>query len=418
MLVGAPDGGWTARIGETLSPLPAHSMKSTWLMLFAALALCSPRAGAAEEAKPAPAPGAAVAQPQEPSIYDRIWSLATLYKNDENHILEELDFTGRLQFDYYNVTSDQGDNNFFEIRRFRLGGDSWWADRHVQLKGTVDTALRSYHTDTVFYNRITEAFVNFRVAEAASVRVGKFEPHFGYDREFSDIQQKFFERSFFDDNVFNHTGNDYVTGASVLGKVGNYGYQFAVLSNNVGNEFGNLNGGESYLTELSYDFSKQLGWDKALWAVDYMHMHDNDHSTVFDTMHNAVAMYFDSQKDRVGFVTQLGYGDGIGRKGDIYEVMLMPSYFLIPKNLELILRYQLGLGSKDNAITTLNRQESTIGHFTGDTYNAIYLGLNYYLYGQKLKLMLAEQFADLTGGRGPNEGFRGATTLVGLRMYW
>jgi len=263
--------GWTARIGETPSPLPAHSMKSTWLVLFAALAL------------------------------------------------EELDFTGRLQFDYYNVTSDRGDNNFFEIRRFRLGGDSWWADRHIQLKGTVDTALRSYHTDTVFYNRITEAFVNFRVAEAASVRVGKFEPHFGYDREFSDIQQKFFERSFFDDNVFNKTGNDYVTGASVLGKVGNYGYQFAVLSNNVGNEFGNLNGGESYLTELSYDFSKQLGWDKALWAVDYMHMHDNDHSTVFNTMHNAVAMYFDSQKDRVGFVTQLGYGDGIGRKGDIYE---------------------------------------------------------------------------------------------------
>jgi len=96
----------------------------------------------------------------------------------------------------------------------------------------------------------------------------------------------------------------------------------------------------------------------------------------------------------------------------------MPSYFLIPKNLELILRYQLGLGSKDNAITTLNRQESTIGKFTGDTYNAIYLGLNYYLYGQKLKLMVAEQFADLTGGRGPNDGFTGATTLVGLRTYW
>jgi len=286
-----------ARIGETLSAPSRKLMKSTLLVWIAAVGLFSPRAGGAEDVKPVPGPGAAIAQPTEPSIYDRIWSLATLYKNDQNPVLEELDFTGRLQFDYYNVTSDQGDNNFFEIRRFRLGGDSWWADRHVQLKGTVDTALRSYHTDTVFYNRITEAFVNFHVDEAVNVRAGKFEPHFGYDREFSDIQQKFFERSFFDDNVFNHTGNDYVTGASVLGKVGSWGYHFVVLSNNVGNEFGNLNGGESYLTEASYDFSKRLGWDKALWAVDFMHVRGNDHSTVFDTMHNAVATYFDSQKD-------------------------------------------------------------------------------------------------------------------------
>jgi hypothetical protein len=412
---------------------PAHPTKFTSLVLLAALTLFGPRAGLAETSadpgagadvaqpkeQPAPGAGGAAVQPDARSTYDRIWGLATLYKDDQNPVIEELDFTGRVQVDYFHIESDQGHNSFFEVRRLRLGGDSWWADRHVQLKGTVDTRLRSYQKDPAFYGRITEAFVNVHVDDALNIRGGKFEPHFGYDRQFSDIQQKFFERSFFDDNVFNKTGNDYVSGASALGKIGNWGYQIAVLSNNVGKEFGNFNGGESYLSELSYDFSKRLGWDKALWTVDFMHMHDNDHSNVFNTMHNAVATYFDAQKDRLGFVTQFGYGDGKGTKGDIYEVMLMPSYYIIPKSLELILRYQLGLGSEDNAITTLNRQESTVGKFTGDTYNAVYLGLNYYLYGQKLKLMLAEQFADLSGGgTGPTVGYTGATTLVGLRMYW
>ena len=66
--------------------------------------------------------------------------------------------------------------------------------------------------------------------------------------------------------------------------------------------------------------------------------------------------------------------------------MIMPTWLLTDK-LEAVFRYQCGLSSADNGITTKNRQEKTIGNFTGDTYNAAYLGLNYYLYGQKFKLM-------------------------------
>lgn len=356
-------------------------------------------------------------EPKESSIYDKIWGLAQIYKNDQNPIIEELDLTGRFQMDYFHLGSDRGDTDFFEIRRFRMGFDSWWADRHLQLKATLDTNLRSFHAPSVFYNRMTDLYLNLHFNDAINVRVGKFEPHFGYDREFSDNLQKFFERSFFDDNVFNNTGNDYVTGASILGRVGNWGYQAAIFSGNVGPEFGDFNGGESYLAEISYDFSKALEVDKALWALDYMHMHNNANSNVFNTMRNAVATYFDYQKGKVGFVSQLGYGNGVSNKGDIYEIMLMPTY-LITDKLEAVFRYQLGLASQDNGITTINRQEKTVGKFTGDHYNAFYLGLNYYLYGQKLKLMFGEQFADLGGGTGANAGYSGWTTLVGLRLFF
>ena len=351
------------------------------------------------------------------SALDRAWSAATLYKDPRNPILEEFDLTGRAQFDYFNVDSNRGDNDFFEIRRLRMGVDTFWFNRHIELKATLDTALRSYNADEVFYNRMTEMYVNFHFNDALNLRAGKFEPHFGYDREFSDNTQKFFERSFFDDQVFNNTGNDYVSGVSLSGKIDKWGYQAAMFSDHVDKELGQFNGGQSYLAEISYDFSKDLHVEKALLALDYMHMNNNANSNVFNTMNNAAAAYFDYQNGSFGLVTQLGYGNGINTKGDIYELMIMPTY-LITKQLEVVLRYQLGLASRDNGITTLNRQEKTIGKFTGDTDNLVYLGLNYYIYGQKLKLMAGDQDDNLSGGSGAKAGFEGWTSLVGLRMFF
>ncbi len=354
--------------------------------------------------------------PKEQSVFDKIWALPVLYKNNENPILEEFALTGRAQFDYFNVDSNRGDNDFFEIRRMRFGVDSYWADRFIQVKATMETNLRSFNADEVFYNRFTDLFIGFKFSDALNVRVGKLEPHFGYDRSMSDTLHKYFERTAFDDQVFN-PGTDYEPGVNVFGKIGNWGYQLGVYSDQSDKEFGDFNGGSSYLAEISYDFSKSLQAEKAVWALDYMHMDNNANSNVFISMQNAATTYFDYQKGKFGFATQLGYGNGIDSKGDIYSFMLMPTYFLT-KKLELVGRYQLMFASEDNGITTLNRQEKTVGKFTGDTYNAVYVGMNYYLYGQKLKLMAGAQYADLSGGTGANAGYKGWTSLVGLRLFF
>jgi len=375
--------------------------------------------------------GAALAEPPETpsatgsllgklsgqSALDRAWSAATLYKDASNPVLEEFDLTGRAQFDYFHVDSDKGDNSFFEIRRVRIGVDTFWANRFLEVKATMDTNLHTYNVDEVIYNRMTDLFVSLHFNDSFNLRLGKFEPHFGYDREFSDNTQKFFERSFFDDQIFNKTGNDYLAGGSLSGKFDNWGYQVAMFSNNVDKEYGQFNGGQSYLAEISYDFAKGLKVDKALWVLDYMHINNDADGNVFNTMRNAAATYFDYQHGKFGLVTQLGYGDGIASKGNIYELMIMPTY-LITQDLELVLRYQLGLASQNNGITILNRQDKTVGGFTGDTFNSVYLGLNYYLYGQKLKLMAGEQYDNLSGGTGAKAGFKGWTTLVGLRMFF
>jgi phosphate-selective porin OprO/OprP len=76
------------------------------------------------------------------------------------------------------------------------------------------------------------------------------------------------------------------------------------------------------------------------------------------------------------------------------------------------------LGSEKDSISTLNRQQQTVGTFSGNNYNAGYAGLNYYLYGMKLRLMVGEEYANLTGGTGPKANYSGWTTWVGFRLYF
>jgi len=353
----------------------------------------------------------------EDQIYDKIWGLSTFYKNADNPVFEQLDFIGRYQGDYFNVDSRRGDTSYYETRRFRLGLEATLAEEHIFLKAELDTNMQQYRTKAVFYNRMTNLFVRFRLNDAFVLTIGKAEPHFGYDREVSDRLQPFFERSFFDDQFM--PGPDYLTGAVLSGKIDHWGYEVGVYSDNVDKELGQYNGGQSELGEISYDFAHAMQAEKALWVLDYLHVQGlSAHTNIFESFHNGLATYFDYKAaGKFGFVSQLGYGNGVAAKGDIYELMMMPTYD-ITKKLQVELRYQLGLASEANGITTLNRQEKTIGKYTGDNYEAVYLGANYFIYGYKLRIMSGIQYENLSGGTGKNAGNSGWTALTGFRVYW
>ncbi|MDB6079913.1 MAG: Phosphate-selective porin, partial [Akkermansiaceae bacterium] len=204
---------------------------------------------------------------------------------------------------------------------------------------------------------------------------------------------------------------------TVYGKINNFGYLVSAISNDVDREFGEFKGGASYLGEVSYDFKDCLGADKAVWVLDYMHVESNSRSDVFTTVANAAATYVDFKKGPYGVVGQVGYADGSDTHGDFYQVMVMPTYD-ITKKLQAVFRYQYGHGDESNSIATINRQDSTVGKFTGDEYNAAYLGLNYFIYGNKARLMAGTEYFDLSGGTGAKADNSGWTTMVGFRIFW
>jgi len=386
-------------------------MKSRMLALLLTVAVAgSLRAGSVDAGR------IEQAEPKGEALFDKIWSIPKLYRDDHNPVIEEFDIIGRLHEDYFNVDSNRGNVSFWETRRFRLGIDAFLVDRHVEFEAEVDTALHAYHSPSIFYYRMSNLWVRFVVSDAFNIRFGKFQSRFGCDREFSNNYMKTFERGMFDDQLTG--GTDYVTGVEVTGKLGHVGYLAGVFSGNLDKEFGQFNGGQAYLAELSYDFAHAWHAEKALWAFDYMHADGkNENTNVFTNYRQAFATYFDLEKGRFSLVPQFGYGEQVSRKGDLYSFQIMPCYKITDK-LEFLVRYQLGIASESNGITTLNRQQKTVGSFTGDTYNACYLGLNYYIYGHHLKLMFGEEYARLSGGTGPNAGYNGWTTLVGLRMFF
>lgn len=59
-----------------------------------------------------------------PSTYDKIWSFAEWYRNDDNPVIQNLLFSGRFQFDFAAIDTDSDSYHDWNVRRLRLGARS------------------------------------------------------------------------------------------------------------------------------------------------------------------------------------------------------------------------------------------------------------------------------------------------------
>src|SRR5688572_18014245 len=57
----------------------------------------------------------------EQTVFERIWGLATLYKNKDADWLNELRFVGRFQLEEYNIDSELAHDSDWIVRRSRIG---------------------------------------------------------------------------------------------------------------------------------------------------------------------------------------------------------------------------------------------------------------------------------------------------------
>jgi phosphate-selective porin OprO/OprP len=96
--------------------------------------------------------------------------------------------------------------------------------------------------------------------------------------------------------------------------------------------------------------------------------------------------------------------------------MLMPYYNITPK-LQAVARYTFIKSSDPNGVR-FARYEDHVVSGKGDEYNEIYLGLNYYFYGHKLKLQTGVQYADMRDRANDGGGYSGWAWTTGLRISW
>ena len=101
-------------------------------------------------------------------------------------------------------------------------------------------------------------------------------------------------------------------------------------------------------------------------------------------------------------------------QSDVFGISVIPSYF-VAEGLQLVGRLQWATSADDNDISLPGRYENYAPPAPesdkGDSYASAYLGLNYYLYGHKLKVMNGIEYSTLGGG-----DYDGYTFYSGLRF--
>ena len=416
-------------------------------MLASSLLGCIPAIAGTEaptdaaEAPSSNATGLLVGKLTGDTAWDRTWSAFTLYKNDDNQILQEFSLQGRLQVqsiygesdgDSFN-TSDYKDagndenvwGNDIEARRARLGFKSkWFQNWKFEGQINVDNDGHDNSGDNTYYKDLYDLFLTYTHSDALNISAGKTKVKFTREQEISSKEILTMERSLLSNTLF--PGE--LTGAWVSGKgiQEHWLYELGVYGNEREREFSDFEGGTIVLGKIGYDYSSQVGWDSAVASFHYMHNSEPGYRTsdpdpdyspgTSPSFKDSIAFTNDITQGRFGFTTDIVYGMGDEDLGqsDVFGISLIPSYF-IADGLQLVGRLQVATCEDPDDLRLPGRYErlkaGPSSEERGNTYTSAYVGLNYYLYGHKLKLMNGIEYSHMGGG-----DYDGYTLMSGLRF--
>jgi phosphate-selective porin OprO/OprP len=370
------------------------------------------------------------------TAFDRAWSAFTLHKDEDNQILQEFSLQGRLHVqsiygesdgdsfntsDYKDAGNDEtvwGDD--FEARRARFGFKSKWFQTwkfdgliNVDVDGMDNTG-----SDTL-YKDIYDLIVTYAPSDAFNMSAGKTKVKFTREQETSSNNILTLERSLLANTLF--PGE--LTGIWTSGKgiAGGWLYELGIYGNDRQREFSDMDGGEIILAKIGYDYAEKVGFDSAVASIHFMtnsepnYKPTNTPEYTTGTSPNfgrSIAITNDISQGRFGLVSDVMFASGNDSQSDVMGITVIPSYYLAP-GLQLVGRLQVATCEDANDLRVPSRYERLVAgdDERGNTYASAYAGLNYYLYGHKLKLMNGIEYSHLGGG-----DYDGYTFMSGLRF--
>ena len=366
----------------------------------------------------------------EPTALDQLWGYATLYKDDLNPILQEFKLRGRYQGQYWDVDADQGSQSDWEDRRTRFGFDAKLFDKEVEIR--ADFQISNGFND--FYDGLVDAYVRWKPNASVMITAGKMKPLVGqYDWLESTNTQPTFERS----QIFNQLRVNRATGLTVEGVSDAISWRGGVYTNSTpattanplgistgsfgDGEFGDFNGGYSVSLGGGYDFKHVLDLEKADFRLDWVHSERDADDLVLNRYDDIISSTFWLKEGDLGLVLEGFHASGgVGTNTDVFGFFIQPTYDIIPKKLQLVGRYSFANSDGPLGVYGQSRYERTVSTTAatnrgrGDTYHSFYGGVQYFIYGEKLKLMAGAEYAKLDNSTA--ESYDGLTILSGLRF--
>ncbi len=342
------------------------------------------------------------------SLYDKIWQPTKLYRDDGHPVIQSFEFTGRFQLDY--VVLDHEDTDDLNIRRLRLGGKAKLF-HHFVLHSEVDLTPEE---DPV-YARLTDTYLAWLPSEDLEFTVGKRAAPFTLDGSTSSKELLSVDRSNLANNLW--FPQEYVPGITVRATPASRQYMLGIYSSgSASKEFGSFDGKYFILATMGYDFAETLDARKAVLAVDYVYNEPDSRNTFTRPLQHIGSLHFDFETDRWGFRTELSAADGYLGQSDLWGAMLMAHYKLTCQ-LQAVARYTFVQSADDNGVR-FARYENLVVSGRGDEYHEFYAGLNFYIYGHKLKVQTGVQYAEMHDRAEDGGEYAGWAWTTGLRISW
>ena len=371
-----------------------------------------------------PVPGQAASQEeQSPAGFESIWNLSELYKNKENPFIQKFDLVGRYHGQYWIADSEGNYDNDWENRRMYVGFNA-----KIFQNFTLEVQININDDFDPFYNGLYDAFLQWEDdAEDFAISIGRLDyVYTGMERTTSSKKIKTMERAL----IVNQVMPGEVIGIYVKDKKGAFSYQAGLFSGSIEDEFTSFEGGFAALLGIGYELP--LFYDKGSLHLDYLYNNGDEDNNAFKPYENIISLWHEGQKGPLGIGIDLTAASGVDEQSDVFGLTLLPTYdlvqnlFLSGDKLQLALRYHYASSSDEYGLKFNKRYEQPVTSGKGDSYNGYYLGLNYFIYQQKLKLMSGIEYFNMGGVADEDEentltGDRsvdGWNFISGVRLYF
>ena len=354
--------------------------------------------------------GSAMGQDGKESDYDSVWNRAVFYDEPNSNTLKKFTFTGRLQGDYYNFDdSGAGLESDFNWRRFRVGFKASLFEG-LTLHSEADMNLND---PAPLYKKLTDSNLAWVSPGGMTIKVGRQSAPFTLDGATSSKKLYTLERSKISGNL--GFPKEYFPGITFSGKRNNWEYLAGLFSSDHGPEFGEaFDYGRFALFSIGYNFKENLGMDNALIRLDYVNQ-EQDLTNKTPDHKNVASLVAKFEKGDFHLWTDLSLSDGFGSQNDLIGIQLMPFYDITDRT-QVVFRYTYLKSSGGDSIR-LSKYEKGLFGIKGNEAGEMFLGINHYLYGHKLKWQNGIQYTEMDRESG-SEGYDGWGLTSGIRISW
>lgn len=325
--------------------------------------------------------------------------------------ISELKLRGRIQNQYANSVGNNNNTgtnaenySSFEIRRLRLGVEgkihgnwTFMAEANVLSNVNLDAAILSYIA-----------------IQQANITIGKAKPRFGHEQNTSSASILTFERTRLDGLM----NGQKPIGLRLHGETGFINYYLGVYNGETPETARMNSGTDSYLYNASLGISLAELMDSEFRTdlrADFLF---NGSETGYYRFENAAAFSVHFKYKALDIRTEYMNGKQFD-DNSLNGFYIMPSYILISEKLQAVGRYENISGDSGISVGH-NRYAGEVPELysAGEKYNALYAGLNYYIYGNSLKLMLGMEVAENSTENAAAEEGRAVTMFGGVRMQF